>query len=149
MKRHIHPLRRVLASLCKIRLCFVLCLGVLCVMGVSWLQQSQETVWWKGPGCERSIISSISLEALHKMEAFQAWAPTCFDTLSFEGREETTSHSVKVASTVTSALRRKQMFMGQSFLMEEKFQFLITSVFYNILKKNIFFFGLKLRQYLP
>lgn len=40
VKRHIHPLRSVPAFLCKIRLCFVLCLGVLCITEVLWLKQS-------------------------------------------------------------------------------------------------------------
>lgn len=72
----------------------------------------------------------------------------CFDTLRLGGREETTSHSVKIGSTSASysALRWKQMLMDQNFLMEEKFQFLIKSVFYNVLKQKNFILEIKLRH---
>lgn len=38
------------------------------------------------------------------------------------------------------------MRMDQNFLMEEKFQFLIKSVFYNVLKQKNFILEIKLRH---
>lgn len=38
------------------------------------------------------------------------------------------------------------MLMDQNFLMEEKFQFLIKSVFYNVLEQKNFILEIKLRH---
>lgn len=148
MQRHVPPLRHNLASLCvqNKAACPLLCPAFRCSVhqgSVLTAAVTGNTVGLEGPGCERC--------QLHL-----PWGFTCnrgilglsSDNVFWHLQIWREGELGKIGSTSTSYsdLRWKQTLMDQNFLMEETFQFLIKSVFYNVLKQKNFILQIKLRH---